>query len=97
MASAVINLQNRFLRIIEAEFDRHEAAKIALEQAHPSWVNAVCVRIGQINASLIVAGQPGNQTVIATTMQAYQTASGGSADASLLAPIPELLFTCHTG
>ena len=46
----------------------------------------------QLYATLIVAGQPGNHTVLATAIGVYQAALEGSADASLLAPIPEALL-----
>ena len=60
IATAAINLQNYFLKIVEAEIQRRDNLKEAYNQAHVLWQASVNTHLGQINAALVAAGQPGN-------------------------------------
>ena len=51
MAIAVIKLQNRFLKLIETYFQRHDTLKAVYDQAHVLWKASVITRLGQINTA----------------------------------------------
>ncbi len=92
MATAVIELQTRFLNIAEREFQRKDGLQVTFNQTHQVWQTAVTTRITAINASLVAAGLQGNHTDLNLAIAAYNAGLGINADPNLVAPLPEPVF-----